>query len=621
MAAFISEITIEDVKRAADIVDVISEFVLLKKQGINYIGLCPFHSEKTPSFTVSQEKQIFHCFGCGNGGNVFRFLMKHESFSFPEAVRHLAQRYGIDIPIQSMSPGQKRQKDERETLFEINQQAMDFFYSCLKSNTTGNRAMAYLNKRRISEEIIDYFRLGYASDGWETLVNFFSKKGISHASVEKAGLIISRRDGSGYYDRFRNRIIFPIFDVNKKVIGFGGRSMDDTLPKYLNSPETPVYHKSRSLYGLYHSKKKCRENGTVYLVEGYFDFLSLYQTGIQNVVATLGTALTSEHLRLLKGYAGRIILVYDSDDAGIKAALRSVDIFRKEGVEANIVILPSGYDPDAFILEFGPEAFIETGVKALEIIPFLIDSAIKKHGISIEGKIRIIEDLKDPLSTLENRTARSLYVKSLAEAIDVDERAIWDKIRENSKHDGINGQRAYPTKSVSSPYRSRAGNHRISNGAAGKGFEDEGKRFERLILSMVLQFPEILPEVNQRGILDCFKDNTLRSIGYFILEHFPRCNHNVSEMVERIDDEAKRNIMTHLAIGDYPWDREGCLSLLTQFELIRSRQKNNLIQKIKAAEDSQDYDLLVKLLKDKQLQAIKVNLTQTNNSDKINGGC
>lgn len=611
MAIFIPEHIKADIKNATDIVGVISEFVLLKKQGLNYIGLCPFHSEKTPSFTVSQEKQIFHCFGCGNGGDAFSFLMKHEGFSFPEAARYLGQRCGIEIPVQSLSPHQKKQIDERAAIYKINQQAMDFFHRSLKSKTSGSRPLAYLKKRGISEAMMDEFGLGYASEGWETLAHFFLKEKIPLAFVEKAGLILPRKDRSGYYDRFRDRIIFPIFDISKKVIGFGGRSLDDTLPKYLNSPETPVYHKSRSLYGLYHARKKCREKATVHLVEGYFDFLSLYQNGVQNVVASLGTALTSEHLRLLKGYAEKIILVYDSDEAGVKAAIRSVGIIRKEGVEANIVVLPSGYDPDAYISEFGTKAFIEMSDKGMGIIPFLVNSAIKKYGLSIEGKIRIIDELKGPLSSLESRTARSLYIKSLSETINVDESAIWEKIRESAKPYDSNGRKSYPTESRSLQGQARGDKRRERTG---KGSEDEKERFERLILSMVLQFPEILPEVAKRGIFDSFKDDVLRSIGCFILEHFPKCNHKVSALMDGINDEAKRNIITQLAIGDHPWDREGCLNLLIQFELSRSRQKNNLIQEIKAAEESHDYELLAKLLKDKQKLAIKANLTDTTGS-------
>jgi len=614
LAAFIPEEIITDIKNATNIVDVISEFVLLKKQGLNYIGLCPFHSEKTPSFTVSAEKQIFHCFGCSCGGNVFNFLMKHQGLSFPEAVRQLARHCGKEIPIQPISPDQKRQMNEREIIFDINQKAMGVFYNTLKSTNAGNRALAYLAGRGISEKTIDQFYLGYASGGWETLANFFSKKAIPYAVVEKAGLIIPRKGKNGYYDRFRNRIIFPIFDINKKVIGFGGRSMDDSLPKYLNSPETPVYHKSRSLYGLYHARKKCRESDTVYLVEGYFDFLSLYQNGIQNVVATLGTALTSEHLRLLKGYAGKIILVYDSDEAGVNAAFRSIGIIRKEGFDAKIVILPSGYDPDAFMLKFGSEAFNAACAEALDIIPFLVDASIKKHGLSIEGKIRIIEELAGTLSTLDNRTARSLYVKNIAESINVDESAIWEKITENAKHNDINSRKTFPEKSGAPQDRKFMDSSRAMIQSGRKNFEEKGERFERKILSMMLQFHEIIPEVEKRDIVGDFNDELLKSIGYFIIKQLPDCHFNVSTLVNMVNDETQKNVITHLAIGNHPWDREGCLNLLTQFELNRSREKNNLLKKIIAAEESNNYELLDELLKDKQHQVSrKINLAGRTN--------
>ncbi len=263
MAIFIPEDKILEIKNAADIVEMVSEVVHLKKAGKNFVGLCPFHTEKTPSFTVSPEKQIFYCFGCGAGGNIFSFLMKNDGLAFPEAARSLARRYGIDIPRRSLTPEQKKRMGERESLLKINRQAMDFFSRALRRGASGRTAMAYLHKRGLSSEIIARFNIGYAPKGWDHLLNFFSKKGVPLARVERSGLILPKKDGRGYYDRFRERIIFPIIDVNQAVIGFGGRVMDNTLPKYLNSPETSVYNKSRSLYGLHLSKDKCRKTQTV----------------------------------------------------------------------------------------------------------------------------------------------------------------------------------------------------------------------------------------------------------------------------------------------------------------------------------------------------------------------
>ncbi|MCG2754624.1 MAG: DNA primase [Desulfobacteraceae bacterium] len=580
MAVYIPEEKIDDIKNSADIVDIISETVLLKKSGKNFLGLCPFHSEKTPSFTVSPDKQIFYCFGCNAGGNVFSFLMKQEGISFPEAARMLARRYGIDIPVRTMSPEQKRRISERESVLVINRQAMDFFRHALLENTSGEKAMEYLLKRGISREIIDDFKLGYAPEGWDNLAIYFSKKKQLDGLVEKSGLIIPRKGKNGFYDRFRSRIIFPIFDISMHVIGFGGRVMDDSLPKYLNSPETPVYNKSRSLYGLHMAKGKCRESKTVFIVEGYFDLLALHQHGIQNSVATLGTSLTPEHVQILRGVIGkngRVMLVYDSDIAGIKAAQRSIEVFDKGYVDAGIVVLPSGHDPDSYLLEFGAEPFTKLAAESKGVISFLIDCAVKKHGLSTEGKIHIISDMKVPLAAINDNVARSLYVKELSERIGIDETAVLEKVR-----------------GVSAGRRSD-----IAKPAADYTLRNNGNKLERRIIAMMLQFPEVLPEVDNRGLLNLFEDNILKSIGQFILD---RSGEPASELMTIIDDKDKRSIIASLVIGDDLWDRDGCLKLIAQFESSRYRHERKFLQEIKDAEDRNDHELVLRLLKKKRTQ-------------------
>ncbi|MBU4345677.1 MAG: DNA primase [Proteobacteria bacterium] len=580
LAVYIPEEKIDDIKNSADIVDIISETVLLKKSGKNFLGLCPFHSEKTPSFTVSPDKQIFYCFGCNAGGNVFSFLMKQEGISFPEAARMLARRYGIDIPVRTMSPEQKRRISERESVLVINRQAMDFFRHALLENTSGEKAMEYLLKRGISREIIDDFKLGYAPEGWDNLAIYFSKKKQLDGLVEKSGLIIPRKGKNGFYDRFRSRIIFPIFDISMHVIGFGGRVMDDSLPKYLNSPETPVYNKSRSLYGLHMAKGKCRESKTVFIVEGYFDLLALHQHGIQNSVATLGTSLTPEHVQILRGVIGkngRVMLVYDSDIAGIKAAQRSIEVFDKGYVDAGIVVLPSGHDPDSYLLEFGAEPFTKLAAESKGVISFLIDCAVKKHGLSTEGKIHIISDMKVPLAAINDNVARSLYVKELSERIGIDETAVLEKVR-----------------GVSAGRRSD-----IAKPAADYTLRNNGNKLERRIIAMMLQFPEVLPEVDNRGLLNLFEDNILKSIGQFILD---RSGEPASELMTIIDDKDKRSIIASLVIGDDLWDRDGCLKLIAQFESSRYRHERKFLQEIKDAEDRNDHELVLRLLKKKRTQ-------------------
>lgn len=603
LAVFIPEDKISEIKNSVDIVDIISDIVLLKKVGRNYVGLCPFHTEKTPSFTVSPEKQIFYCFGCGTGGNVFNFLMNHDGLSFFEAAKMLANRYGVEIPAQTMSPEQKRRISERESLLAANKQAMDFFKHSLLSDNRGKIALEYLKKRGIEKDNITKFNLGFAPAGWDNLINYFSKKNISRELVEKSGLIIKRKSENGYYDRFRNRIIFPIFDVGKQVLGFGGRVMDDSLPKYLNSPETSVYNKSRSLYGLHIAKEHCRASETVYIVEGYFDLLALHQHGILNSVATLGTSLTQGHVRILRGFVGKnggFILVYDSDEAGIKAAERSIKVFDKEHADAQILVLPEGYDPDSYLFEFGYKSFMNAASKAKSIIPFLIDSAVKKYGLSVEGRIHIMSDLKQPLANINDSVKRTLYIKELAEIIGIDEAAVMEKVRIVSGNKSIKPNKELPDKTQD------------------KKLVLKGNRLERKIIAMMLQFPEILPEIISRNILDHFEDESLKLIGQLVLKQRDRevirnelhdvstqGNGLVSDIINSIDDREKRSIIASLSIGEDKWGREGCLKLLSQFELFRKRQEKTLLQKIKIAEESNDYELLLELLKKKQIQVRK----------------
>jgi len=609
LTIYIPEEKVSEIKNAADIVDVVSEVVILKKTGNNYVGLCPFHSEKTPSFTVSPEKKIFYCFGCTVGGNVFSFLMKHDGISFPDAAKILARRYGIDIPTRKISQQQKHRMSQRESLLAVNRQAMEFFRQELLEKTSGKRAMEYLKKRGMSKEIIASFNLGYTPEGWDNIVKFYSKKKISLSIVEKAGLIVSREKKVGFYDRFRGRIIFPIFDLNMQVIGFGGRVMDDSMPKYLNSPETPIYNKSRSLYGLHLAKIKCRESEKVYIVEGYFDLLALHQHGLQNSVATLGTSLTPDHVKILRGFIGKdgkVILVFDSDDAGIKAAMRSIGIFMRAEVDASIIVLPQGYDPDSYLFEFGYESFLKTDSKAKSLMSFLIDSAVKKHGLSIEGKIRVISELNEPLASISDNVARSLYIKKLAESINIDESTVREKIRKISVRKKDRSKRSIWSNNDLARSKHKTG---VSDNVQGKDLKGKWNRLERQIITMMLQFPQILSKISESNIINLFEDNDLKSIGQLLLKYKERPEIRVSDIMNLIEDKEQRDMVASLAIGEDIWNHEACLGIINRFESLRKRNENTLIEKIKAAEKNNDFELLTKLLNQKQKMAI---LTEKN---------
>ena len=612
MAIFIPEEKVSEIKNAADIVDIISEAVLLKKAGKNHLGLCPFHSEKTPSFTVSPDKQIFYCFGCGTGGNVFSFLMKQEGLTFPEAVRALGKRYGIDIPERPLSPEQKRKISERENLFDINRRAMEFYHQALISGGPGQAARSYLKKRGITQQTIDDFKLGYARDGWDYLLKYFSKKRISPALLEKSGFVLPKKNNRGYYDRFRNRIMFPIFDASMQVIGFGGRVLDDSLPKYLNSPETVVYNKRRSLYGIQRAKEKCRSTDSVFIVEGYLDVIALHQHGIANTVATLGTALTPDHVRMLTRFAGNMVLVYDSDEAGIRSARRCIDtfwqehvdfgrqdVFREEDADTHILVLPAGHDPDSFVFEKGSELFLETATGAPGIITFLINCAIDKHGLSIEGKVRIIKEIQEPLAAINDRVAQSLYVQQLAERLGIAENAILERINEVTAH---KKKKSFAARELSEPAEAAHG-----SGVAGNRIQVEriGNRFERQIIAMMLQFPDILPEIDKLNVLNYFENTVLKEIGNYILKSDLDSADRISELISRADSNQKRKLMAALAMGDESWNMEGCLRLLGKFVESGQKQRDSgaLDEQIRVAEKNNDHELLLKLLSQKQKMA------------------
>jgi DNA primase len=591
LAPFIPEEKIAEIKDACSIVDVVGETVLLKKAGKNYLGLCPFHSEKTPSFTVSPDKQMFYCFGCGEGGNVFSYLMKQQGMTFPEAVKSLAERTGIALPVQRQTREQKRRLSEREAIFELNQLSMGLYRKTLRSDPRGKAARDYLHKRGFRPEVIDAFHLGFAPAGWDNLARYFERNGVSLEMAEKAGLVTPRKQGQGYYDRFRERIIFPILNNRGRVIAFGGRVLDDALPKYLNSPETEVYRKSYSLYGLDIALSHCRAAELVYIVEGYFDVIALHQNGVRNVVGTLGTALTNDHVRMLRGHigqSGRAILVFDSDEAGIKAAHRSIDVFAREFVDARILVLPPGHDPDTFMMKFGAQAFIEKAQAAKGIMPFLIDAAIERHGTSMEGRINALGDLVEPMAAYEDPVARSVYIKYLAERVDIDEAAILEKIRQvaatpaGGASGGPSGRREAPASTVKK--------------ASG------GSPIERQLVAMMLQFPDILPEVRKQNIATLIDDPVLRAIAQDALEGKASAA-PVEDRHEAERMETLRRLKAELSLHEEDWEYQGCLRFIHHFVATRQRRKAPpLYEQIKQAERTHDEERWLQLLKEKQKQ-------------------
>lgn len=601
MSNFIPEEKIEEIKNAADIVEVVSDYVLLKKTGKNYSGLCPFHAEKDASFTVSPVKQIFHCFGCNTGGNVFNFLIRHDGVSFPEAVRLLARRYGIDLPVRKMSQAMREQISEREKLLAINRMAMEYYHWNLLHDSYGKQAMAYLKKRGMEPSIIDRFQLGYARDSWDGLRNYLQNKRVPMDLMEKSGLVIPRKSGTGYYDRFRERIVFPIYNLNKQVVGFGGRVLDASLPKYLNSPETPVYSKGKLLYGLHLARNKCRETRTVYIVEGYFDLLMLHQYGVENAGATLGTALTTEHIHMIKGFADKVILVFDGDDAGIQASLRSVGIFIEKGMQARVMLLPRGHDPDSFMRKYGLEAFETIADKSRSVISFIMETAQKKYGLSVEGKMQIIEELKIPLASIQDMGTRNSYIKEVWERLGVKEYDIREKV----------DAAVVAMQKADADHRNRLTDH-IQQGNHSKQTlmetgrqEASGSRLERQIIAMMLQYPKILPDIIQDKVLDHFGSETLKTLGELILSIKNEKDRQISNLISIVDGDEKRNILASLSIKEEMWNWKGCRKVITKFiQNSPLRYSISLTEQIKAAEKDNNQDLLFKLLQEKQNIAV-----------------
>ena len=365
---------IEEIKNRVDIVELVSEYLTLKKAGRNFTGLCPFHQEKTPSFTVNREKQIFYCFGCGEGGNVITFLMKIADKTFPEAIKDLAEKTGVVLP--PISSGKEgRQKDLlKESIINLNLRAAQQFSRNLFS-AAGVTARKYLQERGIADDVVKQFRLGYVPDTWRSLTEYIEESGLSLKLAEQAGLIIAGKEGS-FYDRFRGRLIFPIENIFGEIVAFGGRILDKGEPKYLNSPESPVYIKGKNLYGLNKAKEEIRKKGFALIVEGYFDLISLWNAGIGNVVATLGTALTREHLELLRRYTIEVVAFFDPDEAGKKALDRSLELFLSAQMRARALILPGKCDPDEYVRKFGKEKMEELISHAQPLSDYYIENVL-----------------------------------------------------------------------------------------------------------------------------------------------------------------------------------------------------------------------------------------------------
>jgi len=551
------------IKEVANIVDIIGEHISLRRSGRNYLGLCPFHADKKPSFTVSEERQIFHCFGCGVGGDVITFYMKFHNLDFAEAVKELARRF--DIPISSSLPDREL-SGKREVLFEINEKARRFFEHLLWASEAGKIGREYLNERGLSEKTARLFGLGYAPDSYDSLVSHLRLAGVDLSLAEEAGLLVRREDGS-FYDRFRQRLIFPIWDSSGRVAGFGGRVIGPGEPKYLNTPETLVYHKSAILYGFSHTKAAIKEAGFGFVVEGYLDLLSLYESGVKESVATLGTALTSQHVRLLKGLQAEWFLVFDADEAGFKAAMRAAPVFFNAGLFPKVILLPAGHDPDSFVRKYGPRAFYTLKEEAEEVFDFMIRYLAAKFPQSLEGRLALFKELQPVLESIKDPVLFELKLSQVAERLQVSESALRRSLKFS---DGNSG----PKRVV--PYS------------------------ERALVEFVVHYPRYLEELWDVGLLEVVKDSRLRALLEIL-----KASRDTLPADLALEDLELQALLSEILLSSPPFEGEPPEKVAVEIKvwLIRRQRKarlESLLKAIKEAEASGREEEALRLLKEYQ---------------------
>jgi DNA primase len=411
---------IDQIRQVANIVEVASLYTTLRQRGKKHVGLCPFHSEKSPSFTVDPEKQLFHCFGCGVGGDVFTLVMEKENLSFPEALKHLAEKYHVPLPRQTRLSPEVVKLEEK--IFKLNEMTLAFFRRNLFRTKEGEGVLSYLKKRGLATETLETLKVGYAPNSWNALLTNFKDKGTELSLLEKAGLILPGQKRPEFYDRFRGRVIFPIFSLTGKVVAFGGRTVTDAEPKYLNSPDTPVYSKGRVLYGLNWTKEAVRQAGELILVEGYTDFASLFQAGIKNVAASLGTSLTTHQVAQAGRFASKLIVNYDADPAGKNAAFRAVPICFENGIQVNVLALPEGQDPDAYVRNHGRAPYLDLVKKSQSGLKFLVDMTLRTGRMTVpEEKARMVKSVLAELEKIPDAIVRSEYLRQTSEYLSMDE--------------------------------------------------------------------------------------------------------------------------------------------------------------------------------------------------------
>lgn len=490
----IDQATIDKIRDAANIVEVISDYgVTLRKRGVNYVGLCPFHNERTPSFSVSPAKELCKCFSCGKGGNVVHFVMEYENIGYYDALRVLAKKYGIEIPEREITEQERQAQSEREGMFVLNSYARDYFVKTLHGSTEGIAyGMQYFRQRGFRDDIIEKFQLGFCLDKWDAFSNEALAKGYSRDLLLKTGLSLEREGQGNLLDRFRGRVMFPVHTLSGKVVAFGGRVLntDAKTAKYQNSPESEIYHKSKELYGIYFAKKAIQQNDRCFLVEGYTDVIQMHQSGVENVVASSGTALTQGQIALIRRLTFNITVLYDGDSAGIKASLRGIDLLLEEGMNVKVLLLPDGDDPDSFAKKHNSSEFQEY-LKAHEVdfIRFKADILLKDSANDPVKKAEAIDSIVASISLISNPIKRSLYIKETSEQLGISEELLNDGVNKKVKIsvDALKKQNE-KEKAVAGVVEAEPKTQDFSSDLPAQLQEKEFSEIEYLILQMVIKF-------------------------------------------------------------------------------------------------------------------------------------
>jgi len=564
----------DEIRQRLNLVDLVSQHVALKKSGRQYKGLCPFHSEKTPSFHVDPEKGLYYCFGCGRGGDAFDFVMRTGNLTFPEALEQLAARTGVRL---ERTPEEAEERSEREQMLRALDAAAAFFREQL-AGAAGEAARSYLRRRGVDAATARRFGLGYAPPGWETLLRHLKGRGYSVPLLERVGLVQARPGGEGHFDLFRHRLIFPIQDLQDRTVGFGGRALDDATPKYLNSKESPAFSKGRLLYALNWAREAIREAGEVVVVEGYMDALTAHQFSFRQTVATLGTALTTDHVLLLKRFAPRAVVVYDSDTAGMAASERGLELFEEAELPARVAVLPDGRDPDALLRTAGTDEFRTILTQALPMFDYRITQAARRHDpATLEGRVAIVDEVLSVIGSVANPVRQFEYLRALAERFGLAEDALRQRLAA----------------------RRRPGRGVVEKPGRAPSREATRHGAERFLVHVMVQVPEARAIVGRELAVEEFLDPLHRKLAGLLLgEEIP-----AEALIERLPDEEGRALLARFIFEPVPVDERHRDRVLVEHirylrDLQAGEERRRLQQAIKAAQAAGDEAEVLRLQKE-----------------------